>query len=136
MTSLDKHLHIKNSELPGAGMGLFTRVAILKGAFITEYKGKITTWKEVDHDKGRNAYLYYVSRLHVINAKPCREVLARYANDAKGPRRISGVKNNCCYSITGKKVFIKAIKYIPAGSEVLVGYGKAYWDILMKNKGQ
>jgi hypothetical protein len=30
-------------------------------------------------------------------------------------------------------VFIFAMRDIPAGSELLVGYGKEYWDIMKEN---
>ena len=100
-----------------------------------EYKGKITTWKEVDDRKGLNAYIYYVTRDHVIDARTTKEALARYANDAKGLLRIDGITNNCTYIIEGVKVYIKAMRHIPAGSELLVGYGKEYWDIIKENWG-
>ena len=108
---------------------------IPRGTKIVEYKGKITTWKEVDDRKGLNAYIYYVSRDHVIDASTTKEALARYANDAKGLLRIDGITNNCTYIIEGVKVYIKAMRHIPAGSELLVGYGKEYWDIIKENWG-
>jgi SET domain-containing protein len=35
--------------------------------------------------------------------------------------------------VDDKKVFIEAIKDIPAGSEILVSYGKEYWDVMKEN---
>jgi hypothetical protein len=135
MPLLEKHLVIKRSTLKGAGKGLFTTKDIPRGTKIVEYKGKITTWKEVDDRKGLNAYIYYVTRDHVIDARTTREALARYANDAKGLLRIDGITNNCTYIIEGVKVYIKAMRNIPAGSELFVGYGKEYWDIIKENWG-
>ena len=135
MALLEKQLAIKKSTLPGAGKGLFTTKPILKGAKIVEYKGKITTWKEVDDRKGLNAYIYYVTRQHVIDARTTKEALARYANDAKGLLRVEGITNNCTYIIEGVKVYIKAMRHIPAGSELFAGYGKEYWDIIKENWG-
>ena len=57
-------------------------------------------------------------------------VLARYANDAKGLGR--GLLNNCKYVEDKGRVFIVAIKDIPAGAELLISYGKEYWDTLKK----
>jgi hypothetical protein len=57
-------------------------------------------------------------------------MLARYANDAKGFTKVEGIKNNSFYEMRGKRVFIVARKNIPEGSEILVGYGKEYWDTL------
>jgi SET domain-containing protein len=135
MPLLEKHLVVKRSTLKGAGKGLFTTKDIPRGTKIIEYKGKITTWKEVDDRKGLNAYIYYVTREHVIDARTTKEALARYANDAKGLLRVDGITNNCTYIIEGVKVYIKAMRQIPAGSELFVGYGKEYWDIIKENWG-
>ncbi len=59
--------------------------------------------------------------------------MARYANDARGLTKVTGITNNCSYTNNGLKVFIEAIKDIPAGSEILVNYGKAYWDVIKEN---
>ena len=135
MPLLEKHLFVKRSTLGGAGKGLFTSRSIAKGKKIVEYKGDITTWKEVDDRKGRNGYIYYVNRNHVIDAWHSKEEFARYANDAKGLVRYEGISNNCKYEIDGVRVFLIAMKDIAAGSEILVGYGKEYWDIIKENKG-
>jgi len=132
-TLLEKQLLIKRSSLPGSGKGLFTSRPIRKGAKIVEYKGEITTWKDVDHKEGTNGYIYYVNRKHVIDARTNTKELARYANDARGIVKVKGITNNCMYDIEGLKVFIVALKNIPAGSEILVGYGKEYWDIIKEN---
>lgn len=133
MPLLEKQLYVKKSGLKGAGKGLFTSKPIPKGKKIVEYKGEITTWKEVDSKNGLNGYIYYVNRHHVIDAYRTKEALARYANDAKGLVTFDGIRNNCTYQIEGLRVFIVAMKNIPAESELLVGYGKEYWDIIREN---
>ncbi|HTI10458.1 MAG TPA: SET domain-containing protein [Puia sp.] len=133
MALLEKQLFIKKSGIPGAGKGLFTRKPIRKGAKIVEYKGEIVKWKEVNDRNGTNGYIYYVNRNHVIDAWGTKKALARYANDAKGPFKSDGLKNNCTYNIEGVRVFIFAMRDIPAGSEIFVGYGKEYWDIMKEN---
>jgi SET domain-containing protein len=132
MALLEKQLFIKKSSLPGAGKGLFTGKEIPKGSRIVEYTGDISTWKEVD-DKGGNMYIYYVNRHHVIDARKHKTVLARYANDAKGPGKVDHITNNSTYEIDGLRVYIVAMKTIRAGSEILAGYGKEYWDIIKEN---
>ena len=134
MTLPESQLVVKSSILPGAGKGLFTKVFIPKGTHIVEYKGKITTWKEVDHNAGSNGYIYYVKRTHVIDAGSDKKVLARYANDARGLTRIKGIVNNAEYKEEGLKVFIVAKKNIDAGEEILVPYGKEYWDVIRHNR--
>jgi SET domain-containing protein len=133
MTFPEKNLQIKRSRLPKAGKGLFTTKPIRKGTRIVEYKGKITTWKEVDGDVD-NPYIFYVKRNHVIDARPYKKAKARFANDARGTKKIKGLTNNAVYVEDGLRVFIEAKKDIPAGSEILVGYGKDYWDTMEQNR--
>jgi len=133
MALLEKKVQIKKSILPGAGKGLFTKAFIPKGTRIVEYKGKITTWKDVDADDGNNGYIYYVKRYHVIDASRHSSALARYANDARGLHRVKGITNNACYAEDGLKVYIESKKDIPAGAEILVEYGKEYWDVIRHN---
>lgn len=133
MALLEKQLMVKRSGLPGAGKGLFTKKFIPKGARIVEYKGRITTWKDVNHDEGRNGYIYYVKRNHVIDARPYKKALAKYANDARGIGRTRGMGNNAAYIEDGDRVYIEAVKDIAGGAEILVNYGKEYWEVIKYN---
>ncbi len=133
MALLEKQLVVKESTIPGSGKGLFTTKFIPKGTLIIEYKGKITTWKDVKHNEGANGYIYYVTRNHVIDAHNRKMALARYANDAKGLKKVKGISNNAIYVEDKLRVFIEASKDIPANSEILVAYGKEYWDAIRHN---
>lgn len=130
----DIKLIIKRSTLPQAGRGLFTQSFIPAGTHIIEYKGRVTTWNEVKEKEADNVYIMYVNRDHVINALPYRKALARYANDAKGVGKIRGLRNNSVYATVKKRVYIKAIRDIKAGEEILVDYGKSYWQTMKENK--
>jgi uncharacterized protein len=133
MALYEKHLYVKKSTLPNAGKGLFTKVFIPKGTRIVEYKGRITKWKEVKDDDGKNGYIFYVNRNHVIDAMRTKRHLARYANDAKGLTRIKGVRNNCDYITDGLKAYIESHRDIPAKSEIFVDYGPDYWKTIKAN---
>jgi SET domain-containing protein len=133
MPLLESQLVVKRSTIPEAGKGLFTKKMIPKGTRIVEYTGKITTWKNVNHDDGRNMYIYYLKRYHVIDAQGHTKVLARYANDANGLVKIKGIRNNSMYVTDGLRVFIHAAKDIPAGAEILVDYGREYWQVVRHN---
>lgn len=133
MSLLEKQLVIKRSTIPNAGKGLFTKKFIPKGTRIVEYKGRISSWKDVKDEDGKNGYIFYVTRNHVINALPVKSALARYANDARGLVRIKGLKNNCDYVTEGKKAFIESKRDIPAGAEILVDYGADYWKVIREN---
>ncbi len=134
MALLEKHLYVKKSLLPGAGKGLFTKVAIKKGAKIVEYKGVILTWKEVEAmADDRNGYVFYFNLKYVIDAWKTKKSVAHFANDAQGIIRVKGIKNNSEYETEGKRCFIEAVEDIPARSEILVPYGKEYWDAIRYN---
>ena len=132
MALLEEFLEVKDSTIPHSGKGLFTKTFIPRSTIIVEYKGRPTTWKEVENDY-KNGYIYFISNNKVIDAKTYKKALGRYANDAKGLSRVKGMNNNSVYEVDGDKVFIKAVKDIPAGSEILVDYGKDYWEITKKN---
>jgi len=129
----EKQLVVKRSALPAAGKGLFTKKEIPKGTRILEYTGKITTWKDVNHDEGSNPYIFFVNRNHVIDAAEDLSILGRYANDARGMVKIKGLTNNCKFVISKKRVYLESIKNIPAKAELFVAYGKEYWDVIKKN---
>ena len=133
MAQLKKQLYIKKSGIPNAGKGLFTKKAIPKGTRIIEYTGKRTTWKEVKDEDGKNGYIFYINRNHVIDALPTKKAYARYANDARGLVRIKGLLNNSDYIVDGLKAYIESKKDIPAGGEILVDYGKDYWKVIRQN---
>jgi uncharacterized protein len=133
MALLEKQLVVKKSTIPNSGKGLFTKKFIPKGTRIVEYKGRISSWKDVKDQDGKNGYIFYVNRNHVINALPVKSALARYANDARGLVRIKGLTNNCDYITDGKQAFIESKKEIPAGAEILVDYGADYWKVIREN---
>ncbi len=132
MALLEKYLFIKKSKLPNAGKGLFTKKEIVKGIRIAEYKGKLRQWKDVKHLDGHNVYLMYITRHAVIDAQDATRTLARYANDAKGLMRVEGLKNNCETVSEGKRCYIESIRPIKKGEEILVGYGKDFWQLQQK----
>lgn len=80
--ALEKQLEVKESNIAGAGRGLFTNKLIPKGTKIVEYKGKIRTWKEVENNYS-NYYIFYVNENHIIDAATFKSP-GKYINDAKG----------------------------------------------------
>jgi SET domain-containing protein len=134
MALLENQLVVKRSTIPGSGKGLFTKKEIPKNSKIVEYKGRVSSWKEADHRNGENGYVYYIKRDHVVDALPFKNALARYANDAKGLCRVKGINNNSEYVEEGLKVFIVSRKKIPKNGEILVAYGKEYWEVIKQNR--
>lgn len=129
-------LYVKKSTIPKAGKGLFVAKDIRKGEVITEYEGERLTWKQClernNAKKGREkgAYYFYINAKNCIDAEYCLWAMGRYANDAAGLARVKGLRNNSHYKVVKNRAFIVASRNIKAGSEILVGYGKAYWDAM------
>ncbi|HTE07475.1 MAG TPA: SET domain-containing protein [Flavitalea sp.] len=134
MALLENQLVVKRSIIPGSGKGLFTKKEIPKNSKIVEYKGRVSSWKDADHRNGENGYVYYIKRDHVVDALPFKNALARYANDAKGLSRVKGINNNSEYVEEGGKVYIVSRKKIPKNGEILVAYGKEYWEVIKQNR--
>jgi SET domain-containing protein len=133
MALYELFLETKTSQIPNAGLGLFTTVAIKKGDRIIEYTGKITTWAEADHMNGDNPFIFYVNENHVIDASKTRKSLAKYANDAKGLTKVKGLTNNAEFEEDGLKVYIIATKNIKPNQEIFVDYGPDYWKTVKEN---
>jgi uncharacterized protein len=134
MALLAKQLYVKKSNLPGAGKGLFTKKFIPKGTRIIEYIGEKLEWKEVEKmAEDRNGYVFFFTNKNVIDAWNFKKALARYANDALGLTREQGLRNNAEYVTEKKRCYIEAIKDIPAFSEIFVGYGAEYWQVIRYN---
>jgi hypothetical protein len=138
MPYLEKYLYIKQSLLPNAGKGLFTKVKIAKGIRIIEYKGKLERWVDVkgEEENGSNLYLLQVTKSKAINAKHRLKSLARYANDSNGPSKVRGLKNNCEFVAEGNRCFIESLHPINRFDELLVDYGREYWQLMKKLERQ
>ncbi|MFZ6000320.1 MAG: SET domain-containing protein [Bacteroidota bacterium] len=130
---MSKSLEIKVSSLPLAGLGLFAKRAFKKGEQIIEYKGRLQRWRDVKHEDGYNGYLLRLNRTHAIDGLRSKS-FGRYANDAQGLRRLRGLSNNAEYVVYGLRCFLEARRDIQKGEEILVYYGKEYWDLIRKIK--
>jgi len=134
MALLDDHLVVRKSILPKAGKGLFTKVEIPKGTRITEYKGRVMTWKEVEAEvEDHVGYVFWFSNQYVIDAWKTKKGVAHFANDARGIVKVKGISNNSEYETEGRRCYIVATKNIPAGSEIFVAYGAEYWQAIRYN---
>ena len=128
-------LIIKRSKLPGSGKGLFTTKPISKGSKVIEYRGEIIRWKAYRQrvKEHKDGFLLFVHRNRCIDAYATPQYKARYANDANGLSKVASLKNNCEYIIYGVRCYIVSKRDIKAGEEILVGYGKDYWNCIRFN---
>lgn len=129
-------LYVKKSKLPKAGKGLFTDTEIKRGEIVCEYEGEKVTWKEClrrnENQEGKGGYYFHITDRNCVDAQYTLWALGRYANDAGGPSKVAGLKNNAKYEVIKNKPYIVAIRKIKPNEEIFVSYGKAYWDAMME----
>jgi len=132
-------LYVKKSKIPKSGKGLFTDAIIKRGEIVCEYEGEKLTWKECEArnatmpGKQKGAYYFFINNKNCVDAAAAIDTFGRYANDAAGPSRISGIRNNSRYEVIKGKPYIVASRTIRPGEEILVGYGKDYWETMLEN---
>ncbi|CAF0971115.1 unnamed protein product [Adineta steineri] len=116
-------LEIKQSQIPGAGCGLFTRIPISKDSCVCIYTGKVLRTIDAIRLEDKS----YLMRLGPqVYVDPCDDttVLARYINDPRN-RLLQNVifdkrpDEQCAYII--------AKRDIAAGEEIFADYGRWYW---------
>lgn len=118
-----KGLRIKKSNIPTAGLGLFTTKFIPAGAVICKYTGD--TVIEEDRDWG-NPYALQVKERPptYIDASRSNTAEGRYANDGKSVR-----KNNSylLYNRRKQEGYLQSARDIQPNEEILCSYGDDYW---------
>jgi SET domain-containing protein len=110
-----RNMEIKQSNLPNAGRGVFTKAFIPKGTFLGYYRGKI-----VDLDKVKDMD-------YVLTINDGTSICGKHSN------HFSALLNcptatpyfpNVEFSQDGK---LNTISDVKAGQELYVDYGRAYW---------
>ena len=125
----EQHLRIKPSNIPGAGMGLYTTVARRAHRMVAPYSGEYVT-KPRDNYGGD----YVVSLNSPPDAPPYKYVDARKTTDGAGrfsnnARRRDHRTNNSHLTPhpNSREAKVVASRNIPAGTEILTRYGNDYW---------
>jgi hypothetical protein len=129
-------LIVKKSQLSGACMGLFTNKPIKKGKKIIQYRGEHISKNEFKkREKSKYTkceYVFLVDNNLYIDSENTPQYKARYANDASGPSKIKGVKNNSFFEVYNKTPYIVASRDIKTGEEIFVSYTPSYWKYIKK----
>jgi uncharacterized protein len=100
------------------GLGLFATRPIKKRARIVEYKGPTLGYEDAQRAETRgNRYLFEISKHRTIDGTP-RSNIARYANHSCNP--------NAEPVVWRGRVFIKALRAIKPGEEIVYDYGIDY----------
>lgn len=114
----DHHFKLVKVKRGLSGLGLFAGEDIKKGELIIEYIGNILNKEEAAKIE-TNQYLFEVNKNKTIDGR-VRWNIARYCNHAceEAGNAESDVKKG--------RVFIKAIKNIKEGEEILYDYGEEF----------
>ena len=100
------------------GFGLFATRPIRKRTRIAEYKGPLLRTKEAEILEARgNRYLYEINSRWTIDGSP-RSNIARYFNHSCNPNAES--------DDVGRRVFIRTLRNIKPGEEIVYDYGIDY----------
>lgn len=100
-----------------AGLGLFAGEDIPKGACLIEYVGRPLSHEE--EYTSRSKYLFEINSRLTIDGQ-ARSNTARYINHSCKPNADPEIRN--------RRIFIMALKNIPAGEEITYNYGEEYWN--------
>jgi len=124
----EQHLKIKPSQIPGAGMGLYTTIRRPAHRMVAPYTGRAI-------ERPRNTYNGdYVIQLtsnppfKYVDANHTTDSAGRFANNA---RRRDHFTNNSHLAPDYRdpsKAKVVASRPIPAGKEIFAKYGNAYWN--------
>lgn len=135
---LNDELEVKTSTLPNAGRGLFARRIIFRYDFIGCYIGEVLDYSARD-DPGRDTTYcmetyefvqkdkktgkkYMVPRIIIDGA--CMENYMRWIND---PREDKERINARAFQRKNGELWIRAVRDIMPGREILMSYGEEYW---------
>lgn len=120
---------IKNSSIPGIGLGLFARKTIYRGDTIGPYTGDVITDRDACREPFLGSlYVLWICRDHWVVAEGDAASYTRYINHSDKPN------SRFVVSTRWKTARIEATKTIYAGTELFVDYGPAYWEAMELEK--
>ena len=131
-TLLIHNLHIGDSKIPGASMGLFTGpYPFKKGTIIGKYNTNnnsltLSTFaSRCETDRDCHTYVFCDDKSQTCwDSKDIRSSILRFINDNRG----SSFNDNCYFQKKRGDVLVIASKTIKPYSELYVQYGDNYWD--------
>lgn len=127
----EKYLFLQDSHF--TGKGLFTKKLIKKGEVVCTYMGELIdndeAWRRAE--AGIDQFLVETVNGGTLDSMPIF-CYAMYANDAAGLIRKEGYRNNTHIELQDGAPRIVASRTIHPGDEILVGYGRAYWNNVKK----
>jgi hypothetical protein len=114
------------------GRGLFCfgpprEVVFRKSDIIAEYTGDVLTPQELERIYPGDTLAEYTVQTpnRIVDAKRTNAGVARYANDCRG--RIKRGMCNAEFVEKRRRIYLRALRNISSGDEILVSYGEEYW---------
>jgi len=129
----EDEFEVKPSQIPGAGLGLYTLVDIEPDNAVLPYVGIIHHHEPYYGPDGReyHTYCYELSSKMCIDATdPTLSNKARYINDSRNSEfdnNVEFIEVPAPESRWGRDIWLHSTDFIPAGSELFVCYGDDYW---------
>lgn len=124
-----KKLEVRRSNIPEAGLGLFTLRDIKKGQVITPYGGVLVSPRE--YDASDSVYGIEFNKNQILDGASTQSSLGRYANSCRAgnikKKQCKGQNARLSANKAKKTASVKATRNIKAGEEIFVSYGRSYW---------
>ncbi len=114
---------IRPSTIPGAGLGLFAKVAIELEDTIGFYTGEVITEEELCAGKYSGShYILWVSSQHIIVGEGDKANYTRYINHSEESNAYLVV------STRWKTARLECVRPIKPGDEIFFSYGEQFWS--------
>ncbi len=120
-------LYIDESQLPGAGKGVFTCITIYKDEVVALFKGEVLSDLQAARRAAKGKDRYFISMLDgsILDSMKT-SCFAKYANDAAGFAG-SAFSNNSKITLDEQgRVCLMATRRIRPFEEIFCNYGKRY----------
>ena len=123
-----EYLYVTESQIPGAGKGLFTSLSIYNNEIISIFKGEILSEEEAEIRANKGADKYFINMLDgtILDSMKVK-CFAKYANDTKGFVKANYLINSIITLDDDNNVCLVAIRDIVIGEEIFCSYGRKYW---------
>ena len=125
-----KGLRLAPSNIPGAGLGLFTTRAFQPNRKIAPYSG--TLFDNASWEEDKSDYGVKYSEDQVLDGRSTQDGIARYANQCQATDRRArfcrGNNSQLRKTLQNNIILESRGSRIPAGREIFVNYGDRYWD--------
>jgi uncharacterized protein len=130
-TPYEKSLAIRTSQIPHAGNGVYTKVAIPKGAYLGAYTGEFVTEEEYQRRAAENKWQYMMGLLDCAKAHSPGGLLTIDGISGNAFTRMNFAPaefQNVKFEKICEPPFVKimALRDITAGEELWVDYGPRY----------